>query len=195
MAPASGTPAWRAGPGVDVGPSEPLLVSARRIGHHAWFERRMFEVVGGWLAVEADLDAKLFFGAHAPHHAWRAQVWHDRLPELAEMDRESFIRPDSEGTTAFFDALEAAGSTIERLVGTYRVAVPAAIAACDAHLRRIAAVADGPLLRWIGLVRHDAHGDLDAGGRLLVAKLVSDEDLREASEHEARLSSLLPTDD
>jgi hypothetical protein len=194
MAEAS-VPAWlEVAGGVDLEPSEPLTMSARRIGQKAWFERRLFEVVGGWIQVEADMDAKLLFGTQACHHGWRAQVWQDRLPELAEMDRESFVRPESTAVVSFTDALAASTSTIERLVGAYRVAVPATITAAKAHLQRTSAVADGPLQRWIGLLLHDAAQDLDAGGRVLATKLISDDDLAEAADHHERLAGLLPDD-
>ncbi|MCU1455556.1 MAG: hypothetical protein JWN46_3702 [Acidimicrobiales bacterium] len=193
--PQASVPAWLAvAAGVDLEPSEPLVMSARRIGQKVWFERRLFEVFGSWVPLEADMDAKLLFGAHALHLGWRAQVWHERLPELAEMDRESFVRPASDADVAFTDALGGATSTIERLVAAYRVALPTAIAAAQAHLKRTSAVADGPLQRWIGILLYDAGQDVDAGSRVLASKLISDDDLAEAADHQERFAGLLPDD-
>ena len=62
--------------------------SARRVGHYKWIEMRLFEVLGGWVATVPELDVKLRLGTHCYHHAWHAELWHKRLPELREMNPE-----------------------------------------------------------------------------------------------------------
>ena len=62
--------------------------SARRVGNYKWIEMRLFEVLGGWVATVPELDVKLRLGTHCYHHAWHAELWHKRLPELREMNPE-----------------------------------------------------------------------------------------------------------
>ena len=62
--------------------------SARRVGHYKWIEMRLFEALGGWVATVPELDVKMRLGTHCYHHAWHAELWHKRLPELREMNPE-----------------------------------------------------------------------------------------------------------
>ena len=62
--------------------------TARRVGHYKWIEMRLFEVLGGWVATVPELDVKMRLGTHCYHHAWHAELWHKRLPELREMNPE-----------------------------------------------------------------------------------------------------------
>src|SRR5439155_1274578 len=63
----------------------PVEEAARRVGHYAWIEMRLFEALGGWVATVPELDVKTTLGRHCYHHAWHAELWHKRLPELREM--------------------------------------------------------------------------------------------------------------
>ena len=67
--------------------------SARRVGNYKWIEMRLFEVLGGWVATVPELDVKLRLGTHCYHHAWHAELWHKRLPELREMNPERLTAP------------------------------------------------------------------------------------------------------
>ena len=62
--------------------------TARRVGNYKWAEMRLFEVLGGWVATVPELDVKLVLGRHTYHHAWHAELWDKRLPELREMNPE-----------------------------------------------------------------------------------------------------------
>src|SRR6476659_9254175 len=90
--------------------------SARRVGIYKWIEMRLFEALGGWVATVPELDVKLVLGRHCYHHAWHAELWHKRLPELREMRPERLIRApntDLEAFVAALTVLEAAGLTTE----------------------------------------------------------------------------------
>ncbi len=60
--------------------------SARRIGNYKWAEMKLFEALGGWVATVPELDVKMRLGTHCYKHAWHAELWHKRLPELREMN-------------------------------------------------------------------------------------------------------------
>ena len=98
---------------------------------------RLFEALGGWVATVPELDVKLVLGRHCYHHAWHAELWNKRLPELREMNTERLTVPPNDEMVAFVDAIrepEAPELTIEKLVGVYRVLIPRKIAAYTYHL-------------------------------------------------------------
>ncbi len=101
--------------------------SARRVGNYKWVEMKLFEALGGWVATVPELDVKMRLGTHCYHHAWHAELWHKRLPELREMNPDRLTQPANDALVAFMDAMtepEAPELTIEKLVGVYRVLDP-----------------------------------------------------------------------
>src|SRR5437879_8402548 len=98
--------------------------SARRVGNYKWIEMRLFEVLGGWVATVPELDVKMRLGTHCYKHAWHADLWHKRLPELREMSPERLTVPPNDELVTFVEALtepEGPELTIEKLVGAHRV--------------------------------------------------------------------------
>ena len=79
--------------------------SARRVGHYKWIEMRLFEALGGWVATVPELDVKMRLGTHCYHHAWHAELWHKRLPELREMNPDRLTVPPNDELVAFVDAM------------------------------------------------------------------------------------------
>ena len=59
----------------------PLTIeeSARMVGAWAWAESHLYEVVGSWVPSTAWPGAKVWLASASQHHAWRAQVWYERL--------------------------------------------------------------------------------------------------------------------
>ena len=106
--------------------------TARRAGHYKWTEMKLFEALGGWIATVPELDVKMRLGTHCYKHAWHAELWHKRLPELREMNPDRLTLPANDAMVRFIDAMtepEAPDQTIEKLVGVYRVLIPRFIAA------------------------------------------------------------------
>jgi hypothetical protein len=171
-----------------------LEEAGRLAGHHRWVEMRLFETLGGWVQAVSELDAKLRIGADAPHHAWHAELWRERLPELAGVNRDELTVPFSAATAALMDAVgepSGPGQTIEKLVGVYRLVVPRMVAAYTRHLRRASTVSDGPTIRCLQLILHDELEDWREG-ELLVQSLLTDEAaVRRAAAQQARLEGLL----
>ena len=46
---------------------------------------KLFEALGGWVATVPELDVKMRLGTHCYKHAWHAELWHKRLPELRKI--------------------------------------------------------------------------------------------------------------
>ncbi len=149
-----------------------LTETAARVGHYAWFERRLFEVVGAWVPTvpasdETELEAKLYFAVQAEHHAWHAELWMRRLPGLREMPQSSLIVPPSPEFASFVDHLAAEPTTLGRLVGLVRVATARLVVALNTHAGVVAPLADGSLVRTMRFVRGDLLEDGHAGERIL----------------------------
>ena len=128
--------------------------SARRVGNYKWVEMKLFEALGGWVATVPELDVKMRLGTHCYHHAWHAELWHKRLPELREMNPDRLTQPANDDLVAFVDAMtepEAPELTIEKLVGVYRVLIPHKIAAYTYHLNNTSQITDAPTIRSLEL--------------------------------------------
>ena len=171
-----------------------LEESARRLGHYAWTEARLFELIGGWVATVPEIDVKLRIAPHSHHHAWHADLWRGCLPKLREMAADDLIRPAGPDVDAFVAALaepQAPELTIEKLVGAYRVAVPHLVAAYTHHQGRTSAVADAPTIRTLGIVLRDELDDWREGELALQTLLRTPADVARAAARQAELESVL----
>ena len=172
-----------------------LRDTAVRLGHYRWAELRLFEALGWWVAEVPELDVKLHLGAHTYHHAWHAELWEQRLPELWDLGSvdELVVAPCDEALQ-FMEALiepTRPDQTIERLVGAYRVLIPRLVSAYTYHLNRASAVADGPIVRALELCLRDEIDDWRDGEMLLQSLIETDDEITRATEHQARLERLM----
>jgi hypothetical protein len=168
--------------------------SAKRVGHYKWVEMRLFEALGGWVATVPELDVKMRLGTHCYHHAWHAELWHKRLPELREMNPDRLTVPPNDELVAFMDALaepEDYGQTIEKLVGVYRVLIPALISAYTFHLNGTSTITDAPTIRSLKSALQDEFEDWRDGEMLLQSLIDTDEEVERATAHQAKLQKLL----
>ncbi|MBO0728620.1 MAG: hypothetical protein J2P57_05135 [Acidimicrobiaceae bacterium] len=168
-----------------------LAESGRRAGEHCWVERRLFEILGGWVATVVDVDAKLMLDRHSQHHAWRAGQWWDRLPVLAGVDRDALVRPPSPGWPAALDDLASLTSPVARLAGAYRCALPRLASAYREHRQGASPIADGAVIRTLDHVAGDIALDWAEGEAVTESALRSPADVDEAAATTARLERLL----
>ncbi len=153
-----------------------LEESARLAGSHAWLERRLFEIAGGWVTTTAEPEAKLMLDRHSYHHSWRAEQWVERLPVLADVDRAALAATAEPDLAPALAVLERAAGTPARLAGLYRFALPRLWGAYHRHrsaVGRAGVVADGSTLRTLGIVIPDVTSDWQEGEALLQNLLVS----------------------
>src|SRR5688572_14108691 len=168
--------------------------TARRVGNYKWVEMRLFEALGGWVATVPELDVKIRLGTHCYHHAWHAELWHKRLPELREMNPERLTRAPNPETEAFVAALtapEAPDQTIEKLVGVYRMLLPRKIAAYTYHLNATSRITDAPTIRSLGFILQDELTDWREGEMLLQALIETDAEVERAARRAAELETLI----
>ena len=168
--------------------------TARRVGNYKWIEMKLFEALGGWVATVPELDVKMRLGTHCYKHAWHAELWHKRLPELREMRPERLTVPANDELLAFVDAMtapEKPGETIEKLVGVYRVLIPHKIAAYTFHLNNTSTITDAPTIRSLRFALMDEQEDWRDGEMLLQSLIKTPEDVQRAASHQAALETLM----
>jgi hypothetical protein len=167
--------------------------TARRVGNYKWIEMRLFEALGGWVATVPELDIKMRLGTHCYHHAWHAELWHKRLPELREMNPDRLTVPASDDVVALMEAVsgpEAPEETIEKLVGVYRVLIPRKIAAYTYHLNNTSTITDAPTIRSLKFALADEFEDWRDGEMMLQSLIDTEEEVLRATAHQARVESL-----
>jgi len=168
--------------------------SARRVGIYKWIEMRLFEVLGGWVATVPELDVKLVLGRQCYHHAWHAELWDKRLPELREMNTERLCLPANDAMEEFMEAVrepEAPEQTIEKLVGIYRVLLPRKIAAYTYHLNGTSRITDAPTQRSLTFILQDEFEDWREGEMLLQSLIETSDELERATKRQLELESLV----
>jgi hypothetical protein len=168
--------------------------SARRVGNYRWTEMRLFEALGGWVATIPELDVKMVLGRHCYHHAWHAELWTKRLPELREMNVERMTQPANDAMVTFMNAVtepEAAEHTIEKLVGVFRVLLPRTIAAYTYHRNGTSTITDSPTIRSLNHALEDEFEDWREGEMLLQSLIDSPDKLERAMRRQAELEQLM----
>jgi len=171
-----------------------VVESARRVGNYKWIEMRLFEALGGWVATVPELDVKLVLGRQCYHHAWHAELWNKRLPELREMNTDRLTEPPNDAMVTFVDALrepEAPELTIEKLVGVYRVLIPRKIAAYTFHLNATSRITDAPTMRSLGFILQDEFEDWREGEMLLQSLIETPADVERAANRQRELEQLM----
>ena len=155
---------------------------------------KLFETLGGWVATVPELDVKMRLGTHCYKHAWHAELWHKRLPELREMNPDRLTVPANDALVRFVEAMtepEAPELTIEKLVGVYRVFIPRFVAAYTFHRSNTSQITDAPTIRSLQFILQDEHDDWREGEMLIQSLLETADDVRRAAEHQARLEALM----
>ena len=135
---------------------------------HCWVESKMFEILGTWVGSTTEVEVKLMLDRHSGHHAWRAGQWWERLPVLADVDRDALFAAEARGSWGEpLPAVSAMSSTVSRLAVAYRVTLPRICVGYARHRSAIDPVADGSTIRTLGILEPDVVADwLEGEARL-----------------------------
>ncbi len=129
----------------------------------------MTRLMGGWIALTPELDAKLLFGRHVWDCAQHADLWGRRLPELRSAAQQSEPANDKVvALMALINSVEGAGETIERITAMYRVLKPHLATVYERYLAVANPVYEPPTRRILARCveeerRHAAAGALVLG--------------------------------
>lgn len=176
---------------------EPFTIEqvAARAGGWAWAEGRLFEVVGAWARGAAQPRYKVYFDAASQHHAWRAQLWRERLPgRLVQAHADGLpqappglLGPPSDAAEASIGALEGIAGDVGRLAAFCRVVLPRVVSGYRAWCQACSPSGDAPVARALSMALADVVSDWQQGSGLLVEALDDgDESLAVAAEASAR---------
>ena len=167
--------------------------SVERIVGYRWAQQQLSAALGGWVATIPELDVKAILGPHCYQHAWHADLWRQRLPELKEPN-EHRAEPANEAFAAFMTELtspDEGDQTIEKLVGVYRVLVPHLLATYTFHRHVTSDIVDAPTVRLLGFMLSDLHQQI-AEGEMMIQDLARSPELRRrAGEWQTNLDVLL----
>ncbi len=168
--------------------------TARRVGNYKWVEMAIFELLGSWVASVPELDVKLRLGTHCYHHAFHAELWHKRLPQLREMDPARLTMAPNAELATFMDALadaERLDDTLAKLVGMYRVLLPHLIAAYTFHRNNTATITDAPTIRSLELALADDIEEWRDGEMMIQSLIENADDVDRAAHHQAYFEKLM----
>ena len=157
-----------------------LEQQAMVVGSHRWVERKLFEILGAWVADEPSDPARVLFDLHSKQHAWHSELFGERLPVLDWIDPDALTRAPSPQAERALELAGGAGSTLLRLVGAGRFLLPRLVSGYTLHLKLATAVADAPLRRALGMVVRD---EIEAwqASELMLESAVRDRDAVEAA--------------
>jgi hypothetical protein len=132
-------------------------------------------LLGGWIALTPELDAKLLFGRHVWDCAQHADLWGRRLPELRAPAQQS--EPANDGVVAFSSLVgtaEAPTQTAERVVAVYRVLKPHLATVYERHLTVTNPVYEPPTRRILARCIEEERRHAAAGAHVLQRLLASE---------------------
>lgn len=164
---------------------------ARVAGHHIWLEMRLFEVLGGWVTSTPEPPVKAHLATHSRRHAWHAELWNGHLPRVVGIDADALVTPFAPAAERVVDTLAEAASTLERLVGLYRVVLPRVVTATAARLDLATPVADAALARSLRFVLADDLDEWREGEALVHRALATPDEVDRAAAHQAALERLV----
>jgi len=164
--------------------------SGRRVVRYQVVSVQVMRLLGGWLAKIPEYELKLEIGRHVWQDAQAAEALRVRTGELrvpADADR----RPPLE-VQRFLDALDAAQTALDFLVGVYRVAKPRLISAMQLHLTSTDPVCDAPTIRTLRPIIQELVDQTNWGEAAIQALGAGDSRrVRQASGWQAHLEYLL----
>jgi hypothetical protein len=165
----------------------PLGTTAALVGQYRWIESALYRVLGEWVTDMPITSVQVHLDGQSMRHAWHADLWAERLPVLSGVDPDGLTVPAAPAA-ALFSMLEGPPhpgdgpdpswavaaeepsdrpGALPRLAGLYRVVLPRLVTSYERHLRVVAPVTDGPVLRALRLVLNDEIDDWQAGERLV----------------------------
>ena len=134
--------------------------SARRLGHIVWAERRLFELLGGWVTSTPEPPVKLALARRSRHHAAHAATLDVVLPDTRDHDPRALVAAPDPEEPARFAELAARTGTGARLAALVDDLLPQRLEACEAFLAGASAVRDGPAVRALILVLAEERAEL-----------------------------------
>jgi hypothetical protein len=148
-----------------------LQQSVDRCRGWACAEESLYETVGSWVASTPEPGPKIYFDACSQHHAWRAALWQQRLPQEVPRDRAGL----TPAARAALSGIAAAGAPA-KLAVYCRVVLARAAVAYGAWRRQCSPVSDRPIARALGTAKADVVADWLEGEEILQSLISYEQD-------------------
>ena len=148
-----------------------LQQSVNRCLGWACAEGFLYEAVGSWVASTPGPGPKIYFDACSQHHAWRAALWQQRLPQEVPGDRAGLSPP----ARAVLSGVAAAGAPA-KLAIYCRVVLARAAVAYGAWSRQCSPVSDRPIARALDTAKADVVADWLEGEEILQSLISTEQD-------------------
>jgi hypothetical protein len=154
--------------------------SVRRLKRFHYSFRRLHEILLARITAEPVYELKMGFSLHAHYCAEHVAALRARVGEMREPPLGLEVVPH-ENLEIFFDEILAAPTTGALIAGLYAKAVPALIAALEAHARAVNPLADAPSRRVLRFALLELHDMADYGAAALAAWEKSWEQIADAA--------------
>ena len=141
--------------------------SARVHGQFVWIEQRLFALLGTSVSATPERPVKYHLGVYCYRHSWHAELFTKLLPTPIGVHPYGVIAPPQPEMVQLIESVASFEDTIDRLVGLYRVLLPACVDNYRKYLSGCSPVTDGPTIRVIDLVLRDDECEQQAGEILL----------------------------
>jgi len=132
--------------------------TARFLSHATWLERRLFEVLGGWVSDTTDPAIKLALARHSRLHAEHGAVLEPLRPDTRDHDVAQRAPLDARWRTLVSKML-AASTTAARLERLIEV-LTGAITCYEQARGAMRAVRDAPVQRALAVVLADEQAEV-----------------------------------
>jgi hypothetical protein len=139
--------------------------SAACIGALVWTERRLFELLGGWVPTTPEPEVKVVLSRRSRHHGEHALALVALLPDTRDHEPDALILPRGDAPRAL-EAAAGSSATKERLAAAGDV-VAGHLDALEAYLAAASPVRDAPGIRAVtAVLAEDRFGLEDVRGLL-----------------------------
>jgi uncharacterized ferritin-like protein (DUF455 family) len=162
----------------------------RRVVRYQMVTFQVMRLLGGWLAKVPEYELKLEIGRHVWHDAQAAESLKQRTAEL-RIPTDADRRPPVE-VQRWLDALDAAESPLQFLVGIYRVAKPRLRVAMQYHAASTDQICDAPTVRTLRPIVAELAEQIAWGEAVIQALSAADaERVAQAAAWQAHLEAVL----
>ncbi len=148
---------------------------AVQLGAWCWVERRLFELVGGWVRSTDDAELKRCFAVHSRRHGFRAGLLAEQLPAAYVPPVDELIAPPAEAEV--IERLGSLDGTPERAAALYRVVHLRLLVAYAICITTIVPATDGSLVRTLRILEGDLRRDWLEGETALQQLIVGTDDV------------------
>lgn len=164
--------------------------NVNRMVRYAWIEKRAMDAGLYWLNPTPEWEVKEALSLHLHLDADHAQMFRERVSEMRNPPPRMDVAPDA-ALDAFLDEVQAAQTTLEKLVGLYGVLKTALLAAYREHFASTNPLVDHPTRRLLQILIMEEEQAVAWGEAAIAALTETPEAQTQAADWKAHLTAYL----